>query len=110
MFSFVEGVLLSPLPYSEPDRIVRVLERPPTGGLNSVSTLNYLDWTGQNAVFEYLAAEVGWRTTLTGGTSRSRFRARASRRTTSISSERSQHWVARFFPTRTSRAEITWCC
>ena len=67
MFSFVEGVLLSPLPYSEPDRIVRVLERPPTGGLNSVSTLNYLDWTGQNAVFEYLAAEVGWRTTLTGG-------------------------------------------
>ena len=67
MFSFVEGVLLSPLPYSESDRIVRVLERLPTGGLNGVSTLNYLDWTGQNAVFEYLAAEVGWRATLTGG-------------------------------------------
>ncbi len=39
----------------------------PTGGLNGISTLNYLDWTNQNAVFEYMAAEVGWRATLTGG-------------------------------------------
>ena len=52
MFSFVNGVLLSPLPYPESDRIVRVLERLPTGGLNGISTLNYLDWTNQNAVFE----------------------------------------------------------
>ena len=66
MFSFVNGMLLSPLPYPESDRIVRVLERLPTGGLNGVSTLNYLDWTNQNAVFEYMAAEVGWRATLTG--------------------------------------------
>jgi putative ABC transport system permease protein len=66
MFSFVNGLLLSPLPYPESDRIVRVLERLPTGGLNGVSTLNYLDWVNQNAVFEYLAAEVGWRATLTG--------------------------------------------
>ncbi len=67
MFSFVNGVLLSPLPYPESDRIVRVLEKLPTGGLNGISTLNYLDWTNQNAVFEYMAAEVGWRATLTGG-------------------------------------------
>jgi putative ABC transport system permease protein len=67
MFSFVNGMLLSPLPYPEADRIVRVLERLPTGGLNGVSTLNYLDWTNQSAVFEYIAAEVGWRATLTGG-------------------------------------------
>ena len=67
MFSFVNGVLLSPLPYPESDRIVRVLERHPTGGLNGISTLNYLDWANQNAVFEYMAAEVGWRATLTGG-------------------------------------------
>src|SRR6187455_2053457 len=67
MFSFVHGLLLSPLPYPESDRIVRVLERPPGGGLNGVSTLNYLDWTNQNGVFEYMAAEVGWRATLTGG-------------------------------------------
>jgi putative ABC transport system permease protein len=67
MFSFVNGILLSPLPYPESDRIVRVLERHPTGGLNGISTLNYLDWTKQNAVFEYMAGEVGWRATLTGG-------------------------------------------
>lgn len=40
MFSFVNGVLLSPLPYPESDRIVRVLEKLPTGGLNGISTLN----------------------------------------------------------------------
>ena len=67
MFSFVNGLLLRPLPYPESDRIVRVLERPPGGGRNGVSTLNYLDWTKQNAVFEYIAAEAGWRATLTGG-------------------------------------------
>jgi putative ABC transport system permease protein len=67
MFSFVQGVLLRPLPYPESDRIVRVLERLPSGGLNGVSTMNYLDWTRQNAVFEFMAAEVGWRATLSGG-------------------------------------------
>jgi putative ABC transport system permease protein len=67
MFSFVNGVMLSPLPYPEPDRIVRVLERPPSGGRNGVSTLDYLDWAKQNGVFEHIAAEVGWRATLTGG-------------------------------------------
>jgi putative ABC transport system permease protein len=67
MFSFVNGILLRPLPYPDSDRIVRVLERHPTGSLNGISTLNYLDWTNQNRVFEYMAAEAGWRATLTGG-------------------------------------------
>jgi len=67
MFSFVNGLLLRPLPYPEADRIVRVLERLPTGGTNSISTQNYVDWTRQNSVFEDLAAEAGWRVTLTGG-------------------------------------------
>lgn len=67
MFSFVNGIFLRPLPYPESDRIVRVLERLPTGGVNSISTLNFLDWKNQNSVFEYIAAETGWRATLTGG-------------------------------------------
>ena len=66
MFSFVYGLLLRPLPYPDADRIVRVLERHPNGGLNGISTLNYLDWSAQNASFEYLAAEAGWRATVTG--------------------------------------------
>ena len=67
MFSVAKGILLSPLPYPEPDRIVRVLERLPRGEPTGISTLNYLDWTTQNTVFEYLAAEAGWRATLTAG-------------------------------------------
>src|SRR6266576_2579370 len=66
IFSFIDGVLLKPLPYSEPDRILRVLEQPPGGGRNGISTLNYLDWQNQNTVFEYMAAQRGDSVTLTG--------------------------------------------
>src|SRR5215510_14087740 len=66
IFSFVNGVLLKPLPYSEPDRIVRVLEKPPGGGRNGISTLNFLDWQRDNTVFEYMAAQTGGSVTLTG--------------------------------------------
>src|SRR5690349_9462912 len=64
MFSFVRGLLLRPLPYPDADRIVRVLERHPNGGLNSISTLNYRDWARQNVSFEYMAAEAGWQATV----------------------------------------------
>jgi len=66
IFSFVNGVLLKPLPYVEPERIVRVLEKPPGGGRNGISTLNYLDWQKENTVFEYMAAQTGGSVTLTG--------------------------------------------
>ena len=54
IFSFVDGVLLKPLPYEHPERIVRVLEKPPDYDYNGVSTLNYLDWQKENTVFEYI--------------------------------------------------------
>lgn len=66
IFSFVNGVMLKPLPYAEPERIVRVLEKPPGGGRNGISTLNYLDWQKDNTVFEYMAAQTGGSVTLTG--------------------------------------------
>jgi len=66
IFSFVDGVLLKPLPYAEPDRIMRVLEKPPGGGRNGISTLNYLDWQKENHVFEYMAAQSGGSVVLTG--------------------------------------------
>lgn len=66
IFSFVDGVLLKPLPYAEPDRILQVLEKPPGGGRNGISTLNFLDWQKQNTVFEYMAAQTGGPATLTG--------------------------------------------
>jgi putative ABC transport system permease protein len=66
IFSFVDGVLLKPLPYPEPERIVRVLERPPGAPRNGISTLNFLDWQRENTVFEHLAAQTGGSVTLTG--------------------------------------------
>src|SRR5678816_2053947 len=66
IFSFVDGVLLKPLPYPEPDRIVRVLEKPPQGERNGISTLNFLDWQKDNSVFEYMAATTGGGATLGG--------------------------------------------
>jgi putative ABC transport system permease protein len=66
IFSVVSGVLLKPLPYPDADRIVRVLEKPPSGGVNSISTLNYLDWKTGNSVFEFMAAESGGSLTLSG--------------------------------------------
>ena len=68
IFSFVDGVLLKPLPYANADRIVRVLEKPPgdPDARNGISTLNFLDWQHQNSVFQYMAARTGGSVTLTG--------------------------------------------
>ncbi|HWA26436.1 MAG TPA: ABC transporter permease [Lacunisphaera sp.] len=66
IFSFFNAVLLKPLPYAEPERIVRVREKRPDGGDNGISTLNFLDWQRQNECFEYLAASTGGSVALTG--------------------------------------------
>jgi hypothetical protein len=68
IFSFVNSVLLKPLPYPEADRIVRVLEKPPGDGKgrNGISTLTFLDWRNQNTVFDVMAAQTGGDVTLTG--------------------------------------------
>jgi putative ABC transport system permease protein len=66
IFSFVDGVLLKPLPYKNADRIVRVLEKPPRGERNGISTLNFLDWQKDNDVFDFMAAQSGGAATLTG--------------------------------------------
>ena len=58
IFSFVDGVLLRPLPYPNPERIVLVFEKPPGGLRNGVATANFLDWRSQNDVFEAIAATI----------------------------------------------------
>jgi len=56
IFSFVNGVMLKPLPYANSDRIVRLKEILPEGkGYAPASPLNYLDWEKQNTVFDRLA-------------------------------------------------------
>jgi len=66
IFSFVNAVLLKPLPYPHPEQIVSVGEKRPDGFSNPISTLNFLDWERQNRCFEYLAALAFDKVTLTG--------------------------------------------
>jgi predicted permease len=57
MFTILDAVLLKPLPFPEPERMVRVWETLPNGSPNTTTTLTFLDWKRQNAIFEALSAE-----------------------------------------------------
>jgi putative ABC transport system permease protein len=56
IFSVVNAVLLRPLPFSEPDRLVIVWERQPFGRSNVIQTQNFLDWRAHNRSFTQIAA------------------------------------------------------
>jgi predicted permease len=55
-FSVLDAVLLRPLPFAQPDRLVQVLERTPEGQDFSTSQPNYLDLRTQTRTLEELAA------------------------------------------------------
>jgi putative ABC transport system permease protein len=72
IFSVVNGVLLRPLAFKEPGRLVRVWHVPPPRSfpgmtLFSVSAANYRDWENQNHVFDSMAIMAGHYFTMTGG-------------------------------------------
>ena len=54
IFTAVYGVLLKPLPYERPDRLVRIGEGRPGFRLN-VSYPNFIDWRARNRVFSDMA-------------------------------------------------------
>ncbi|HXA48792.1 MAG TPA: ABC transporter permease [Candidatus Acidoferrum sp.] len=57
IFSVVNSVLLKPLPFPNPARLVMVWERPPQSQHNNVvQTQNFLDWRKRNRSFENIAA------------------------------------------------------
>src|SRR5688500_3618821 len=58
IFSVVNTVLLRPLPYPQPERLVRLYEtmRDQAGWQGSVSFANYLDWHAEAKSFDALAA------------------------------------------------------
>jgi predicted permease len=58
MFSIVDGVLLHPLPFDEPDRLVSIYGTNASGTNNSISYLNFLDWQRATQSLDSLAA---WR-------------------------------------------------
>ncbi len=57
MFSVVDAVLVKPLPFPEPDRIVSVWEAPRPGVVNATTVPQFLAWKGSETVFDALAAE-----------------------------------------------------
>jgi len=56
IFSVVNAALLRPLPYADPDRLVRLTEDSPNVPQMSISYPNFLDWREQNKVFSGVAA------------------------------------------------------
>jgi predicted permease len=56
IFSVVNGVLLQPLPYSEPARLVMVYESTQQFQHGAVAYLNFLDWRRENRSFADIAA------------------------------------------------------
>ncbi len=58
IFSLVRAVLLRPLPFADPDRLVMVWEDASFIGFpkNTPAPANYLDWKTRNEVFEQMAA------------------------------------------------------
>jgi predicted permease len=66
IFSFVNGVILRPLPYPNADRIMLIYERPPGGLRNPISVLNFLDWQQTATSFSSLTATTGEEMTLGG--------------------------------------------
>jgi putative ABC transport system permease protein len=58
IFSVVDAVLLRPLPYKDPGRLLVLCAKDDTRGLTQrpLSYPNFVDWREQNQVFEYLAA------------------------------------------------------
>jgi predicted permease len=56
LFSVVNGVLLNPLPFPEPDRLLAVYSKTSTFSRSSISYPNFEDWAKQNHSFAYLGA------------------------------------------------------
>lgn len=67
IFSVVNAVLLRPLPFEEPARLVKIWERRERLAKGRVSFADYNDWKGQSGAFEQLAAFQPGDYTLTGG-------------------------------------------
>src|SRR4051812_31032370 len=62
IFSVVNGVLLKPLPYPKPERLVTLWERSPERGVDQerISGPNFMDWREQSSSFEQMSVSPGW--------------------------------------------------
>jgi len=66
IFSVVNAVLLRPLTYKDPERLVSLWENVPTHGRWRATPGNFHDWKKQNTLFEGISAYGGSAMSLTG--------------------------------------------
>jgi len=66
LFSVINGVLLSPLPFPEPDQLVTLHENKPNFEGGSVSYPNFRDWQKDNHTFSAMATGRVYAFSLTG--------------------------------------------
>jgi len=55
LFSVVNGVLLNPLPFPQPEQLVALNQRKPNVAAGSISYPNFLDWQKENQTFSAMA-------------------------------------------------------
>src|SRR6476620_11749856 len=67
VFSLVNAVLVSPLPFPDPSRLVEVNGRRPDVDRDPLSLPDFLDLRDGNRTFEHLAATYQWSANVTGG-------------------------------------------
>jgi putative ABC transport system permease protein len=58
IFALVDAVLLRPLPFPDPDRLVMVWEQTPANARSAVAPANLFDWNQRNRTFERIAGFV----------------------------------------------------
>ena len=66
MFSVISAVLLRPLPYTQPDRLVWMNESGDEVANRMLSYPNFVDWRERNHVFESMSTYRTWSMTVTG--------------------------------------------
>jgi len=67
LFSVVNGVLLRPLPYPQPEQLVTLRESKPNFATGSISLPHFLDWQKDNRTFASMAAMRGGRSLVLTG-------------------------------------------